>query len=304
VVVVFAFGLVACSTSPPTSSSYVAGFDPGATPTGYVRYTTPAVYKVQPGQDIVLCTWVAGASEKEIDVADVTGKQSLGGHHVVLYASMNTSEPLGVSRDCTPLDREGVQFLGAIGGEGSANVTLPAGMVFRLPKGRSLMANVHYINATQRPFDAQSVVDVKYTPTVATAKVAAMLVMNQSRFQVPALQSYKIDGYCSAPKDMSLIMFTDHVHEHGTSIFNELVRADGSKEMLASDDSWTRDLIFNPHWKRWDVAQPLVVKAGDQLHVHCEWQNTLDRALRFPDEMCIGLGFFTEGGEQVVCNAS
>jgi hypothetical protein len=291
--------LAGCS-SPSSTTHFANGFDPAPTPAGYTRYVTPIVPNIQPGQDIVLCQWLATASDAEIDIADVGGFQSRGGHHAVLYSSTNLKETVGSSRECTPLDTEGVQFMGAIGGEGTARVTLPAGMVFRLPKGRSLMANVHYINAGTNAFDGQSVLDVKYAAVSPTSKVAAMLVVNQGAFSIPPQQSYSIDGYCTAPKDLSLIMFTDHMHEWGRSIFNELVRADGSRLMLASDDAWTRDLIFNPRWNRWDVASPLVVKAGDQFHVHCQWQGGA-KPLHFPDEMCIGLGFFLEGGDQLVC---
>jgi hypothetical protein len=298
-------GVVGCGGGGPSASSqYVTGFNPSAPPAGYQRYVTSPLHQVQPGQDIVLCEWVAGPRDTDVDVADVAGAQSRGGHHVVLYASENVDEPIGKSRECTPKDSEGVQFMGAIGGEGSSKVSLPAGMVFRLPKGHSLMANVHYINATPQPFDAQSVLDVRVTPVNPDDRTAAMLVMNQARFKVPPLQAYTSDGYCTMTKDVSLIMFTDHTHEHGTSIFNEVIRADGSRQMLANDDTWNRDLIFNPNWTRWDVAAPMVIKAGDRLHVRCAWQNTLDKTLGYPDEMCVGLGFFLEGGDQVVCNSA
>jgi len=297
-------GVSACSTQSSMNEHYVNGFNPQATPAGYTRYVTPPIYQVNPGDDIILCQWLAPASDHDVDIIDVNGAQSLGGHHVVLYASSNVDEAVGTSRPCTAVDTEGVQFLGAIGGEGSSHVTLPAGMVFRLQKGKSLMANVHYLNATTHTYDAQSVVDVRYAPVTPTSRVAAMLVVNAARFAIPPEQSYSMDGYCAAPSDLSLIMFADHLHEHGTSIFNEVIHADGTHQMLASDPSWTRDMIFNPTWHNWDLANPVAVKMGDQLHVHCEWQSTVDKALTFPDEMCIGLGFFTEGGDQIVCNAT
>jgi hypothetical protein len=292
--------LVGCSSAPKTNSNFVKGFNPDPLTSGYVRYVTPPVYDVEPGQDVVLCQWLAAASDQEIDIVDVMGSQSRGGHHAVLYSTDNVTEAVGSSRPCTAKDTEGVQFLGAIGGEGSARVNLPEGLVFRLPKGRALMANVHYLNASQTALDGQAVLDVKFTPADPTHRVAAMLVVNDGGFTIPPLQNYAADGYCKAPKDLSLVMFTNHMHEYGQSIFNEVVHADGSKEMLATTDAWTRDFIFNPTWTRWDVATPMVIKSGDQFHVHCQWQGGA-KALMFPDEMCIGLGFFLEGGNQLVC---
>jgi hypothetical protein len=293
-----------CGGSSTAPSPYVAGFAPPASPSGYTRYVAPTVHQVPPGSDMTLCQWLAGASDADVDVADVFGHQSVGGHHVVLYASKNIKEPIGTSRPCTPEDSEGSQFLGAIGGEGiSGKVGLPPGLVFRVPKGRSLMANVHYINATRNPIDGQSVVDVKFAAASPSSHPVGFLSVISRKFEIPAQQAYAIDRYCKAPKDLSLFMFANHLHEHGRSIFNEVIRPDASKEILATDETWRPELTFNATWSRWDVATPMVVKAGEQFHLHCEWQSNVDRPMVFPEEMCLGIGVFLEGGD-VVCQAT
>jgi hypothetical protein len=248
-----------------------------------------------------MCQWIAPPADTDIDVIDVTGQQSFGGHHVVLYATTDV-ENVGTVRPCSERDTTKQRFLGAIGGEGSGRVSLPPGFVFRLAKGQALMVNVHYLNASLRTFDGQSVIDVHYTQPLPSSKVAGMLVVNEASFQIPPLQNYTVDAYCTAPKDVSVFMFADHMHEYGTSMLNELIRADGTKEMLASDPSWTTDLVFNPHWTRWSPATPMLVKAGDQFHIQCQWKGT-GKVLGFPDEMCIGLGFYAESGETVNCPA-
>jgi hypothetical protein len=291
-----------CGGTPPaTQSPYVTGFMPGPAQPGYTRYITPIIPNLQPGSDITMCQFLTGPSPSEIDVADVVGQQSHGGHHVLLYSTTNVKEAVGTSRPCTVDDMEQAQFLGGIGGEGTGNVTLPDGYVFRLPQGRVVMANTHFLNAGTTTVDGQAVLDVKYEPVDLSRRTAAMLAVTLVSFTVPAQQPYAIDGHCKAPQDISLLMFADHMHEHGTSIFNEIVHADGTKDMLANDPVWTRDLIFNPLYKRWDPKAPLQIKAGDQFHIHCEWQGG-PSALSFPDEMCIGVGFF-DGASRLICGA-
>ena len=77
------------------------------------------------------------------DVLDLVGKQSLTGHHVVFYATTNTSFAVGESHECTVADMIPLSFVGAIGGEGNASASheLPEGLYFRLPSGQALMIN-------------------------------------------------------------------------------------------------------------------------------------------------------------------
>jgi hypothetical protein len=279
----------------------VSGFSPPAAPAGFTRYVLPAVPQIKPGSDVIVCQWLAAPQDTDVDVVNVTGMQTRGGHHVVLYATMDV-EPVGTTRPCSERDTTKLRFLGAIGGEGTAQLHLPAGFVFRLAKGQALMANVHYLNASQETVDGQAVMDVRYIPASPTNKVAGMLAVNQASFEVPVNQPYAADGYCTAPRDMSLLMFTDHMHEHGTSIYNETIRADGTKQMLASDSTWSRDQVFNPHWSLWDPASAMKINAGDKLHVHCEWEGA-GKVLGFPDEMCIGFGFYSDSGDNITCPA-
>ena len=296
--------ITGCSQTPPRDARLVAGFDPPAAPAGYTRYVAPAYVGLKPGEDAYLCQWVANAVDGELDIVDVTGHQSMTGHHATLYATTDTSQPVGTSRPCTNADMLTVEFLGAVGGEGvSSNVTkLPPNIVFRLHKGRALMVNSHYLNASSEMVNVQSVIDVRYTPPTPEHRVAGLTGINVGDFKVPPHAAIVRDGYCKWEQDASLIMFSNHLHKHGTSIFTEVKRADGSVTPLSSDLRWSLERTFNPRWDRWNVERPMVIKAGDEVHVHCEWQNDTDNALLFPDEMCVGLGFYLESGEQRVCN--
>src|ERR1700690_539447 len=122
--------VVGCGATTP-GPDYVAGFDPGAVPDGYTRYLTPIVTNIAPGENIEYCQWVAPASDSAQDVLDFVGKQSATGHHAVLYATTNTAYAVGESHECTVADMIPLSFIGALGGEGNANLgQLPEGLYF------------------------------------------------------------------------------------------------------------------------------------------------------------------------------
>ena len=99
--------LAACGNSDPGAGldkgPGLDGFNPPAVPAGYTRLTMPVVPDIQPGVDAIWCQWVAPPSDQDMDIVDVIGSQSAGGHHLVLYATSAMS-PIGTSRPCSDAD--------------------------------------------------------------------------------------------------------------------------------------------------------------------------------------------------------
>ena len=48
---------------------------------------------------------------------------------------------------------------------------------------------------------------------------------------------------------------------------------------------------FNPTFSRWTVDAPFVIHTGDTIRTTCNWDNSTAGALKFPREMCLGVGF-------------
>ncbi len=283
---------------------YIPGFDPGPVPDGYTRYVTPVVHDIPPGADKMWCQFVSQAPfDHDYDVIDLTGAQSKGGHHVVFYAT-KSSEPYGTSHDCSDSDMSRLIYLGAIGGEGTAAIAKaqPAGTVFRVPAGYSIMANVHFINVTNHNIDGQSAIDLKVAPAdpARTTMTLFTNVATDEKLNVPAHATSKLDLNCSIKQDLDVLMFANHVHERGSAVFSELLHADGSHEMLRQDMTWTPHNTFDPPFTSWTVDAPMHFKAGDTVHTHCEWNNTTDQTYKFPTEMCVGIGFY-KGLVEVDC---
>jgi hypothetical protein len=295
-VLVGAFG---CAAKGP---DLIPGFDPPPAPDGYTRYVTPVVHDIKPGDNVEYCQWVSAPAEQAQDVVDFTGLQSATGHHAVLYATTETQFAVGESHICTTADMLSISFIGGVGAEGNGGTKLPDGLYFRLPVGQALMVNTHWLNATDKTTEGQAVLDLKFTPPDPSHVTADLFANNGDTFTIPPGAPTPYDVSCTLAKDINLAMVSNHMHTNGTSAYTEVVHADGSKEMLVDDTAWAGDQQFYPNWTYYSEAAPKVLHAGDTVHTHCEWQNQTSQTLQFPDEMCVGTGFYFPGNGSLECD--
>ncbi len=203
--------LASCGTN-DSSVPLVDGFTLPPLDAGYERYITTPIKDVAPGSDVNYCQWVANPSTVDRQVVDLKHYQSLGGHHLVLYATTK-NEAIGTTRICTTDDMLSVNFLG--GGEGTVTsaVDLPGGYAFDLPAGQALLINDHYVNATDKPLDLQSAVDIKIGDPNAPLKPAGFIAVNYDQFTIPANSTYTTDAYCTSPKTLSFFLWGNHMHQ-------------------------------------------------------------------------------------------
>lgn len=279
-------------------SEFIEGLNPPPVAEGYERYVTPVIHDIQPGEDGIWCQYLSGAFDQDMDVIDVMGEQSTGGHHLIFYATSNIA-PVGTTRECSDADMLSLHFLGGIGGEGAGAVAdaLPSSAVFRIPKGYALMSNTHFLNTSAKTMDGQGYLDLKLAPADATKTAASMFVNINSNVLVPAHQSATLEANCPVQEDLKMFAFGNHMHEKGKSIYTEIIHADGTKELLRTDETWNEEMVFNPKFNIWSVEQPVWFRKGDTIHTHCEWNNDTTEDRAFPTEMCVGFGIFLGGSE-------
>ncbi len=293
---VVAVAIGGCSSSSSSSGgpaqNFIAGFSPPAVAAGFTRYVGPPVHGIAGGTDVTFCQWLADASTVDKDALKVTGVQSKYGHHVVLYAT-TIAETVGTSRECTGDDMLSVRYVGAIGGEGTGGIgTLPDGVAIRLQKGEHVMANVHFINTGAAAIDGQAAIDIEWADPSPDRQIAAFFTNVATKFSVPAHGTFTQDLNCTSQLDMPMILAANHMHTHGTAALTEIVHADGTKEMVVEDKTWSGEQQFNPHFVSFPVAQPFMVHKGDVVHSTCTWMNDTSTAIAFPTEMCAGFAFY------------
>jgi len=285
------------NVSPRAADAGVAA-DAGPPP-GYVRYTTSAV-TVAPGTSTQWIQWVAAPFDHDVDVADVQGKQSFGGHHALL-TSMKEMKSVGTQVAWQDSNFASAQFLGGIGGEGGNSLEkLPPPAVSRLPKGRAIAIMTHYLNAGSTPLEGTSQLDVRYADPSPSDVVASLFTNTSVSFQVPAQGSLHVDLKCAVKQDVSLLMFANHMHQWGTAVSTSVVDSTGTRTVIKDDPAWDPEWTTNPNFTKFTVAAPYVLHAGDTLTTSCDWSNTTASPLSFPTEMCVFVAHYL-GSSDLTC---
>lgn len=300
--------LIACGSSggaPSPSGTATSEFAPPPAPEGYTRITAPVIDGIGPAGDVLRCQYVLAPFDRDVDVLDIQGYQSQGGHHAIAYAVKN-SAPLGTSRECNAEDNTNIGgFLGGIGGDGGGKATLPDGVVFRLTQGSSVMLNTHFLNTSSNTVDGYTVLDIKFDEVDPSRKVASIFVNVTMDFTVAPLTTSSVDATCTVPHDLQFLSFTNHMHSYGVRSETVLMHpSDTTGETVHTDPTWTPEMQFNPIFTNWTLDAPYLVKQGDTLRTHCEWDNSTSNAITFPDEMCVSFGFFlTNSSSSPICLA-
>jgi hypothetical protein len=288
-----------CGSEAPESSPTVAGSKPPLA-AGYQRFEVKPTM-VKAGETVMSVEWVAPPADRDLDVMDISGWQSKSGHHALLYATVD-QQPVGTVRDWLNADQITSRFIGGTGGESGAQVKLPPGVVIRIPKGQSLIMQLHYMNTSTQDIMAESLVDVKLADASPDRRVASFFSSTSLRYELPPGKTTTMDFSCKLSADLPLIMYANHQHNFGVSVFTEQILPDGTRVDIKRDDRWNYEWAFNPNYLSRSIDSPLVLKAGTTLHTHCEWLNAGYTSLKFPDEMCVFFGFFL-GEQDINCPA-
>jgi hypothetical protein len=233
-----------------------------------------------------------------MDVVEVTGAQSKGGHHANLYSSTNV-QPVGTNNAFAQADQLNQHTLGGVGGEGGSAIKLPPGVVFRVAQGSALVIQSHFINATAQPADDRSVLDVKLTPVDPSAQVASLFASVDPAVSLAPNARTTMDFKCSLQMDLHALMYANHMHAYGLSATTELIH-DGTTTPLKVDPSWDPSWAFHANYTTFPAASPQLIPAGASLHTTCTWNNTTSKTINFPDEMCI-FGVIFLGDKDASC---
>lgn len=295
--------MVACGAAPDEEASSTreeaeqtaTAFDPPPPPEGYTRIVAPIVTGIEPGADVIHCQYVTAPLDHDVDILDVGGAQSAGGHHAIAYAT-NVDRPVGTNGPCSDDDNLAGNFLGGVGGEAGGLKKLPENVAFRLPAGTAIMLNTHFLNTSNETVDGESVLDIKFAEVDPNRKIASLFVNGNFDFVVPPMGQASAVAECVVPHDIEFIGFSNHLHDQGKSIMTEIERTDGTIDMVSDDPSWSYQMQFEPPFRSWTTEEPLLLREGDTLRTHCSWNNSLNEELIFPREMCIGFGFFITTG--------
>ncbi len=102
-------------------------------------------------------------------------------------------------------------------------------------------------------------------------------------------------------KDLSLFLIAGHEHQLGTNVVITQTPAAGQPTMLYQQ-SWLPEYETNPPVVKYMKDAPLVLKQGDTFEIDCSYDlSAKSQDVAFPNEMCVGWGFYFPGGGEIDC---
>ncbi|HXU68473.1 MAG TPA: hypothetical protein VN947_04050 [Polyangia bacterium] len=255
-----------------------------AKPANGYQIILPIQKALMPATDTEVCTWTDLIVDHDIDVRSIESYQTVGGHHIIMFSTQK-QQPPGTSRICTDDDMSTFRFGAGAGAEGMGiKDTAPGNLVFRIPAGSQIVLNHHYINATPNMIDAQSAMNIWLAdPGTSYTSVGSMAILDTSMQVAPGASSLDIN--CTVQQTVNVWSMFPHMHQYGTRGVIQLTHAGVTQTM--QDVQWTPSYTFHPPSVTVDPSQAFAVDQGDNLHMHCEWDNTTQTTMTFGLEMCV-----------------
>ncbi len=250
------------------------------------------------------CFYTDVITKEELSVVSALGAQGNGGHHLSLYYVDNPRD-VGV-QDCDgKSEMVDWHFVVGAGGEGNANNTafLPEGMAFKVPAGKQLMVQSHYINTSGAAEEVVDKMTIKTADPESIENYAADFVVDDETWVLEPHSDLTSTTECEVPEDVSLVMLLGHMHEHGAHFRLERLDEKGEVADVLYEQDWQAQYASHPPINNYDPTKPLELKKGTKLRQTCTWKNDGADTLAFPTEMCIGFGFYFPGTSRIECQA-
>lgn len=268
-------------------------------PAGF-RFST-GKFEIQPG-DTFECFYTDTVTTEQLNVRAATGKQGPGGHHITVYYT-DQKAPVG-HHACTDAEMIGLHQIAAADEGGEVGFALPEGYATKVPAGKQLVVQAHYIRTEPGPLVVE---DVVVLDTVETSKVKAFangFAVHDGEFAVPPRGPYTSTTECVAPRDLDVLLLIGHMHEAGSRFKLERVDEAGKPIDTLYEAEWEPLYTSHPPVNKYDPATPLHLAKGTRLRQTCSWNNTEANELRFPREMCDSFAYYIPDDGFIVCESS
>jgi hypothetical protein len=229
-----------------------------------------------------------------------------GSHHVLVFKTSYTDVPTTTLRGET-VDTAGVFDCGANGATGDWDVVgaaggaqsadgppgvdgLPSDTAFKIEGGTLLLINAHYLNAGDKPLDAEIFINLYTIPAAQVTREAGIFFLYNPFIHVPAQSSGQAREVCPLSADVTLVNAQSHMHARGVDYVADLLDASGAKmQEIYTSRSWEH-VVSKP------MDPPLTISAGQMIDFRCSYVNNETHAVNqgrtTRDEMCMFIGLY------------
>jgi|GEM_PF-1444014 len=269
-------------------------------PPGGVQMVTPE-FAIPPATEMFVCMRVPFEVTEDMFVQSSAIYQRDAGHHTLLFYSENGNpgvDPL--PHECSGADMTDVRIVTAGAAMGSG-LSMPDGVVLKLPKGAELWVQSHYINATDNERVVQDVINLELIPESEVREVASTFAHVDLTFALPPKQESTRVIECKLPRRMTVPWLLPHMHEWGKSFKIEIF--DDERTIFEWEGDWFDGARNDFPVQELDV--PLELGPEHTIRTTCNWLNTEETPLLWPQEMCVTFfPFYPGDGTLMACDAS
>ncbi len=260
-------------------------------------YTPPIT--VPAGAEVIMCSFL-DAPEETLRIRAARGLQMTGGHHAAVFVGL-TSPPTDEPVSCEEIEMGALRFVAGAGGAGAQDTVLPDGSALTIAAGQRIVIQSHYINLSPDPQVVMDAVDLELTTVEESPTNVDAFTMVDSDLDIPVgAEDFERVKTCTVDEPMDILLMLGHTHDFGVLFTLEFVR-EGIPELLYHATHGPT-LRANPDILTFD--QPLHLDPGDVIRMTCAWTNTTDHALGWPEEMCVGLMYYSPGRGYLMCDTN
>lgn len=286
---VFAVAIAAagCGTNDKTSGPS------GSAPTAESSKIKPfkfstGKFEIQPG-DTFECFYTDTITDRQINVKNAYGTQSKGGHHITVYYA-EQKQPVG-HHPCQDVEMIGLRQIAA-GGDGKEGIIgLPDGYATKIPPGKQLVVQSHYIRTEPGPQTVEDEIELETLESEDVKTFVNGFVMVDTGFSLAPRAKGKSSTDCVVPRDVDVLLLLGHMHEWGSSYKLERIE-NGKPVETIYETPWEPLFTSHPPVTRYEGQKPLHLAKGTRIRQTCQWDNTEEKEMTFPREMCVLFSYY------------
>jgi len=257
-------------------------------------------FEVPPG-DSFECFYTTLTTERDVSVTRARAVQANGGHHVTVYYADRVRPASHHACDDAEMI-EWHQVAAAAGSEGASNAfALPEGLAFKIPQGKQIVLQAHYINATGKPFRANDRIAIELVDPNTIKAHANLLIAADLSFKIPAKGTYTHTTTCTVQHELNIATMFGHMHELGAHYKLETIDESGKSLSVLYERDWEPQFTSHTPENRFSYEKPYVIKEGTRLRQSCTWNNSTEAEVGHPREMCLGLFFYFPDAGNKLC---
>jgi hypothetical protein len=269
---------------------------------------TPPAFEVsfeadaKPGEEIWKCRVMQLPIVDTTDVHHVVHQQSQLHHmDITVLASVNIPEG---DYDCAPLYQQYPSLMEQptlyAAQTQNGDITLPPGVVARIPAGITVLYEIHDVNASPNPAHVFSHVKAWTIPPDQVTGTISAGVTRDRELNIPPRSDHTEWTRCLVDQDIDVLFISSHTHKLGHDV--TVFRFDGQN---------TGDQVFqNTDWqapKLLEYTPTMHVAAGTGFEFRCHYINDSDTEVHWgftaQDEMCNFVLVWTPGTTATSCKA-